>query len=318
MAVSKTVCRACLAAYAAFMLTITTVYLWRRSGVLLHLSEVREELPHGRVGRAEVEGNAFADSGGAEYIFVACYLVLHLISLPLFLFGHKSGVKMVVGCALLVSCAVIYIVAFGSVILHWRLEQLHQQRSLVSSETVAALQAKQEGPQPYRLEADYMDSATALAGAAPSLSQADQREVSRASAKGRSGSWGKCGAAQGHAGEPFSYGSLGWAVLESLADVLAAIIGGPGSTTDDGSIHVRSDGAPFSGIFRLSLLLLNCGGFALSMWGAVLFNGASASTYAPAPISNAELAASALSQSSALVDSEAPAALPAVQAKKHQ
>ncbi|KAG5477486.1 hypothetical protein CUR178_05190 [Leishmania enriettii] len=334
MANCKAFCWACLAAYSAIMLTITTVYLWTQWGRQRGFAEVREKMQHRHDGSANINGIAFADSGWAEYILVALFHALHLVCLALFLFGRHSRRKMVVGCALLLSCAVVYIIFYGCVILQGRLEQLHHQRFLAAPEAVAALQPEQGGSLSHELEMHFADRATAGAVAAASPFNGEQDKVSRASVEGVRGGLGKCGAASVDASDSLSYSSVVWSVLETLIDVLAVIVSSSDGSTGSGEVDLHPDGAitssevPFSGLFRLSLLVLNCAGFVLSIWGVVLFDVSSASE--PAPISSAGLAASVLSQlaarrrgraAAALSDSAAPASPPtvtAVEAKKTQ
>ncbi|KAG5503237.1 hypothetical protein GH5_04302 [Leishmania sp. Ghana 2012 LV757] len=334
MANSKAFCWACLAVYTTIMLTITTVYLWMQLGRQRGFAEVREEMQHRHDGSANINGIAFAESGWAEYILVALFHASHLICLALFLFGHQSRMKMVVGCALLLSCALVYIIFYGCVILQGRLEQLHQQRFLASSEAVAALQPKQGGSLPHEIEIHFADRATAGAVAAASPYNGEQDKVSRVSVEGVRGGLGKCGAASVDASDSLSYGSVVWSAFETLIDVLATIVSSSDGPAGSGEVDLHPDGAlisskvPFSGLFRLSLFVLNCAGFVLSICGVVLFDISSASE--SAPISSAGPAASALSQlaagrrgraAAALSDSAAPASPPTVtaaEAKKTQ
>ncbi|CAJ1989417.1 hypothetical protein conserved [Leishmania donovani] len=290
---SKALCRACLTAYSALMVILTVVYLWSKWGVHRSFVEVLEETKRHSDSSADVNGVALAESGGAEYVLVALFHVAHLICLTLFLFGYKSGVKMALGCALLLASAVMYILVYGCVTLQGRLEQ---QRSFASPKAAAAHPRKQKESQAYQVEVSYTHDAIAVAGAAASPRNGGRRELSCAAAEKVSGEPGTCGIASAHADEPLSYVELGWILLEALVDVLAIIAVGPESPTGDDGVRLHPDGtpisseAPFTGVRRLSLLMLNFVGFALSMWGVMLFDVSP--TSAPAPALSTPAAAS--------------------------
>ncbi|KAI5690264.1 hypothetical protein MNV84_04424 [Leishmania braziliensis] len=268
---SKTLCRISLETYSTFMVTLTAVYLWSQCGVRHSFVEVREET------QEHNDGVVFTESGGAEYMLVVLSHILHLSCLALFLFGYKSGVKMTVGCALLLTCGLMYILFYGCMGLTGLLEQ---QRSF-SPDAAAGHQRKQK-PLTYPAEVEYTDSATAVSGAAASDFNGVRREVSRAAAKEGSSEPGTCGTVSAHAGKSLSYEDLGWAVLRTLAGVLAAIAGSFDSPAGDAGVRLHPNGpltpfeAPFAGVRRLDLLVLSCAGFALSSWGVVLFGASTA------------------------------------------
>ncbi|CAG9575103.1 hypothetical protein LMJF_25_0900 [Leishmania major strain Friedlin] len=290
---SKALCRACLTVYSAFMVILTAVYLWSKWGVHRRFVEVLEETKRHSDSSADVNGVALVESGGAEYVLVALLHVTHLICFTLFLFGYKSGVKMALGCALLLASAVMYILVYGCVTLQGRLEQ---QAFFASPTAAAAHTRKQKESQPYQVEVNHTPGAIAVAGAAASARNGKRRELSRAAAEKVSGKPGTCGIASARAGEPLSYAELGWMLLEALVDVLAIIAVGPESPTGDGGVRLHPDGtpisseAPLTGVRRLSLLMLNFAGFALSMWGVMLFDASP--TSAPAPALSTSAAAS--------------------------
>ncbi|CBZ27659.1 hypothetical protein, unknown function [Leishmania mexicana MHOM/GT/2001/U1103] len=293
MAGSKALCRGCLTVYSALMLVLTAVYLWSKWGVHRSFVAVLEETTRHRDTSADVNGVALAESGGAEYVGVALFHALHLICLTLFLFGYKSGGKMSLGCALLLACAAMYILVYGCMTLQGQQEQ---QGSSAPPKAAAAHPRRQEESQAYQVEADYTHSAIAVAGAAAPPRNGEQRELSRAAAEQVSCAPGTCGIASAHAGEPLSYVELGWILLEALVDVLAIIAVGPESPTGDGGVRLHPDGTPissetpFAGVRRLSLLMLNFTGFALSLWGVMLFDVSPNS--APAPALSTSAAAS--------------------------
>ncbi|GET89184.1 hypothetical protein, unknown function [Leishmania tarentolae] len=280
---SKALCRVCLMTYSTLVVVLTAVYLWSKWGVHRSFFEVLEETKRHNDNSADVNGVAFAESGCAEYALVALSHALHLICLMLFLFGSKSGVKMVLGSALLCMCAVMYIFVYGCMTLQGGPVP---QGSYNPSKATAAHQRKQKGSQAYQVKVNYTDSPVAVAGTAASPGNGERQELSCAAAEKVSGESGTCGMASAHTGERISYVELGWVVLETLVDVLAIFIVGPDSPTGITSARLHPDGTPmysgvpFAEVHRFSLLMLNCIGFALSMWGVTLFDVSPALTSA--------------------------------------
>ncbi|KAK7200360.1 hypothetical protein NESM_000090000 [Novymonas esmeraldas] len=275
MASSTTWCRACLMVYAAAMSALTGAYLWSQWGVHYSFVTVRNEAELHGGGGVDADGVAFAESGGAEYVLVALFHLLHLGCLVLFVWGRTSAVKMAIGCALLLVCSIMYILFYGCMILQWRLEQ----------EGVMGLH----------------DGDAVGAVAQPTESHPGQPAVSGAGAPGT------CSAtpASRRAGAAQSHGDFVWTVVETLIDVLAAIVAGPDSPTDADGVRRHPDGTPistatpFAAVRRLSLLAVNVVGFCLAMWGVSLFDLSPPSATAasrPTRVVNSALTASALSR----------------------
>ncbi|KPA79527.1 hypothetical protein ABB37_05349 [Leptomonas pyrrhocoris] len=281
-------CRRCLMAYTAILVALSDVYLFSNWGMHSSYVAVREEMLAHTDGAGDLEGVAFAESGGAEYLLVLLYFIFHVVILALVLAGRRRNTVMTVACAMLLACSVMYILFYGCLLLQARLER-HQ--SLTSPNGVPM--RKPDKPAPYKLTAQDVDrtiaSGSAGAEAVVDTAPPGQRE-------------GTCQGSGGMgSGAALSYSEMAWTVLETLVDVLAAIVAGPEEENDDaaGVQRYHPDGMPigptppFASIRRTSLLLMSVVGFVLSLWGVMTFDLGSESV---ARASNPGLTASALSQ----------------------
>lgn len=298
MANTSFICRRCLIAYTALVVAMSGAYLGTQWGVHESFTAARAELEQHNDGSADLTGTAFAESGGAEYLLVTLFFFLHLACLCLFLSGARSALRMAIGCAVLLACTLMYVLFFGCMILLGRLEE---HSAFATPEAAAARQAQAAASKPYRVPVDYSDGAIAAAGAAATPFAAAERHAAEpaadAAAEGTCGAGG--GAASAAPGEAMSYGEMSWTVLETLVDVLAAMVGGSDAELGEDGLRHYPDGtpmsteAPFAAVRQLSLLALNGAGFALSVWGVMLFDFSPA---AAARMANPALTSDALSR----------------------
>ena len=282
-------CRRCLMAYTSIIVAITAFYLVTNWGVHSNYVAVREEMLANPNGEGDLEGVAFIESGGAEYLLVLLYFAFHVVVLALLLMGRQRNVMMGVACALLLACSMLYSLFYGCLLLQAKLEQSQS----FAGPGGAPLQ-QQEAQQPYKLTAKDVDRtiASGSAGAEAVVEKAPP---------GQEREEGTCGSGVVQSGERLSYVELGWTVLETLVDVLAAIVAGPAETlgNETSAQRYHPDGMPiaptppFASIRRLSLVAMSLIGVGLSMWGVMTFD---LSPQGVAKAANPGLTASAVSQ----------------------
>jgi hypothetical protein len=284
---NPSLCRRCLMVYTTLVVAISCVYLFTNWGVHSAYVAVREEMLEHAAGEGDLEGAAFTESGGAEYLLVLLYFVFHVAVLGLLLLGRRRNIVMGVACALLLACSMMYILFYGCMMLQAKMEQHHS----LNSPGYVPLR-KPEKQAPYKLTAQDVDRtiASGNAGAEAVVDKAPPRQNA-----------GTCGGGAASYNEPLSYPNLAWTVLETLVDVLAAIVAGPEEAEGDGPNGQRyhPDGLPispvppFASVRRGSLLVMSVVGLVLSLWGVMTFD---LSPEGVARASNPGLTASALSQ----------------------
>ncbi|KPI88333.1 hypothetical protein ABL78_2572 [Leptomonas seymouri] len=278
-------CRRCLMAYTTLLVALTGFYLFVNWGVHRDYVAVRGDMLTHASGAGDIEGAAFAESGGAEYLLVLLYFSFHVVVLGLLLAGRQRSTVMGVACALLLACSMMYVLFYGCLILQAKLEQ-HQ--SLPGAGGVPL--QKPHKAAPYKLTAQDIDRTIASVSAgAEAVVDAAPRGQDQDTCQGSGGM---------HSGEALSYSDMGWTVIETLVDVLAAIVAGP-EEGEPGVQRYYSDGMPvaptppFASIRRTSLLAISAIGFVLSLWGVITFD---LSPLGVALAPNSRLTASALSQ----------------------
>lgn len=278
-------------AYTAAVVAISAVYLYMNWGVHSTYVATRQDLLEHTDGTAAgLEGMAFTESGGAEYILVVLYFFFHVVVLGLLLAGRGRNIVMGVACALLLACSMMYVLFYGCLLLQSRMEQYQ------SLNSPGGVPLRKPAPQaPYRLTTQDVDR-TIASGSAGADGVVEATAAASAAAPVGGGTCKDASSPEA----ALSYSNLGWTVVETLVDVLAAIVAGP-DEADVGADRQRyhpdgmpiAEETPFSSIRRKSLLWMSVVGFVLSIWGVSSFD---LSPEGVGKAANPGLTASALSQ----------------------
>lgn len=282
------ICYRLAVAYAVLLTGLTLLHLclhWGTSGVLTSSSEGAATCA------ATDESTADAESGGAEWLLVLLFHILHVIALVCLITGRTSATRLAIGCSTLMACALMYLLFCGCLKLQ---EHIERYSSVPGSNT-----SMQQQPYQYsREEPNYYDTGDAVAVAAVAAGAAVV--ATPAPSSPRTHVPGTCAAPSN---APLGAADIFWMVLETLVDVCASIF-----TSDNGvqggseAYRVYRDGRqvlgtpPFARLRRFDLLLLHVVGFAVSFAGVLLFDVSATAEAPPLRRDNPNLTMEALSK----------------------